>query len=412
MKTKFKCLNVLLLIVSMISCSTVYCQEGVNFEKESWSNTLAKAKAENKIVFVDAYTTWCGPCKMMDAKTFPDEKVGNFFNKNFINIKVDAEKGDGLIIAEKYKIISYPTLFFVNCDGELVHSSAGARIPEELIELGEKVIVMVADSNKSFPSMENRYQSGERGSEFLKNYAYVLFERRMDHQHVFDDYVKTQSNLLTEDNIKFIFDFFRKSSDPYYKFIIKHKAEFDKVVGKKTIDEIFTTILFGEAMFKIKTEADFDILEKDLLEVFNELEAKENLDYFKIHYYFNYTQMAKIRESDNYPTYKKKFFESIISYIEEYEINDSEELNQQAFLITEFADIEDKEILEIALVWVKNSMDQNVYYANANTRALICFKLNKKEEAREYAELAVNIGRKEGEDVSATLDLLKKINIL
>ena len=133
MKTKFKCLNVLLLIVSMISCSTVYCQEGVNFEKESWSNTLAKAKAENKIVFVDAYTTWCGPCKMMDAKTFPDEKVGNFFNKNFINIKVDAEKGDGLIIAEKYKIISYPTLFFVNCDGELVHSSAGARIPEELI---------------------------------------------------------------------------------------------------------------------------------------------------------------------------------------------------------------------------------------------------------------------------------------
>ena len=71
MKTKFKCLNVLLLIVPMISCSTVYCQEGVNFEKESWSNTLAKAKAENKIVFVDAYTTWCGPCKMMDAKTFP-----------------------------------------------------------------------------------------------------------------------------------------------------------------------------------------------------------------------------------------------------------------------------------------------------------------------------------------------------
>ena len=104
----------------------------------------------------------------MDAKTFPDEKVGNFFNKNFINFKVDAEKGDGLIIAEKYKIISYPTLFFVNCDGELVHSSTGARIPEELIELGEKVIVMVADSNNSFPSMEKRYQSGERGSEYLK----------------------------------------------------------------------------------------------------------------------------------------------------------------------------------------------------------------------------------------------------
>ena len=410
MKTIFKCLNLLLFIGSIISSSTVYCQEGVNFEKETWSNTLAKAKAENKIVFVDAYTTWCGPCKKMDAKTFPDEKVGDFFNKNFINIKVDVEKGDGLDIAEKYKIISYPTLFFVNCDGELVHSSVGARIPEELIELGKKAIVMFTDSNKSFHSMEMRYQTGERSSEFLKNYTYVLFERRMDHRHVFDDYVKTQTNLLTEDNIKFISDFLRKSSDPYYKFIIKHKAEFDKVVGKNTIDEIFTNILLGEAMFKIKTEADFDILEKDLLEVFNELRAKENLDYFKISYYFNYTQMAKFQESDNYLTYKKKFFESSVSYIEEYEINDSEELNQQAFLITEFAGVEDKEILEIALVWVKNSMDQDVYYANVNTRALICFKLNKKEEAREYADLAVNLGRKEGVDVSATLDLLKNIN--
>jgi hypothetical protein len=54
MKTIFKCLNLLLFIGSIISSSTVYCQEGVNFEKETWSNTLAKAKAENKIVFVAA----------------------------------------------------------------------------------------------------------------------------------------------------------------------------------------------------------------------------------------------------------------------------------------------------------------------------------------------------------------------
>ena len=123
-----------------------------------------------------------------------------------------------------------------------------------------------------------------------------LLDREMNYHQVFNDYVKTQSDLLTADNIKFISNFTRDSSFPYYEFIIKHKVEFDKVVGKEVIDEIFTTILFGEAMFKIKTEADFDILEKDLLEVFNELEAKENLDYFKTHYYFNYTQMAKIRE--------------------------------------------------------------------------------------------------------------------
>ena len=60
-------------------------KDGIKFEKDNWENTLAKAKAENKIVFVDAYTTWCGPCKKMDANTFPDKKVGDFYNKNFIN---------------------------------------------------------------------------------------------------------------------------------------------------------------------------------------------------------------------------------------------------------------------------------------------------------------------------------------
>ena len=385
-------------------------KDGIKFEKDNWENTLAKAKVENKIVFVDAYTTWCGPCKKMDAKTFPDKKVGDFYNKNFINIKVDAEKGDGLGIAEKYKVNSYPTLFFVNSDAELVHSSVGAKNPEELINLGELVVTMVKDPNKSFLAMEKRYKDGERGSEFLMSYAYVLLDREMNYNQVFNDYVKTQSDLLTSDNIKLISNFTRDSSFPYYEFIIKHKVEFDKVVGKEVIDEIFTTILFGEAMFKIKTEADFDILEKDLLKVFNEQEAKENLDYFKTHYYFNYTQMAKIQKSDKYLIYKKKFFLSSVALIEEYEIQDSEELNQYAFLIAELASADDKEILEKALVWVKKSMDQDVNFANADTRALICYKLSKNEESRKYAELAVNLGRNEGEDVSGTMDLLKKIN--
>ena len=133
-------------------------------------------------------------------------------------------------------------------------------------------------------------------------------------------------------------------------------------------------------MFKIKTDADFDILEKDLLKVFNELEAKENLDYFKTYYYFNYTQMAKMQKSDKYLIYKKKFFLSSVALVEGYEIQDSEELNQYAFLIAELASTDDKEILEKALVWVKKSMDQDVNFANADTRALICYKLSKNEE--------------------------------
>ena len=85
-------------------------------------------------------------------------------------------------------------------------------------------------------------------------------------------------------------------------------------------------------------------------------------------------------------------------------------MNLYAYLIAELASTDDKEILEKALVWVKKSMDQDVNFANADTRALICYKLSENEESRKYAELAVNLGRNEGDDISGLLDLLKKID--
>ncbi len=52
--------------------------QGIQFEHITFAEGLAKAKAENKLIFVDAFTTWCGPCKMLTSKTFPDSAVGTF----------------------------------------------------------------------------------------------------------------------------------------------------------------------------------------------------------------------------------------------------------------------------------------------------------------------------------------------
>ena len=60
---------------------------GISFIEGDWKKVLAKAKAEKKLIFVDAYATWCGPCKKLQKEVFPDAAVGSFFNKNFINAK-------------------------------------------------------------------------------------------------------------------------------------------------------------------------------------------------------------------------------------------------------------------------------------------------------------------------------------
>ncbi len=103
-------------------------ETGINFKSISFADALKLAKKENKIIFIDAYTTWCGPCKMMSSRTFTDVSVGKYFNENFINLKIEMEKDtDGPEIARRYKVQAYPTLLFINGEGKLVHSILGFR---------------------------------------------------------------------------------------------------------------------------------------------------------------------------------------------------------------------------------------------------------------------------------------------
>src|SRR5260221_4585806 len=69
--------------------------EGIHFEQGlTWNEIRAKANAENKFIFMDCYTTWCGPCKFMDVQIFPQEEVGRYFNSHFISVRVQMDRTD------------------------------------------------------------------------------------------------------------------------------------------------------------------------------------------------------------------------------------------------------------------------------------------------------------------------------
>jgi len=111
---------------------------GVEFTQGKWELILAKAKKERKLIFLDAYASWCGPCKRMKHQTFQDKKVAEYFNANFINVAIDMEKGEGIMLSEKYAIDSYPTLLFIKPDGSILRKTVGFHTPEELIVIGKK----------------------------------------------------------------------------------------------------------------------------------------------------------------------------------------------------------------------------------------------------------------------------------
>ena len=176
--------------------------QGIQFEIGSWKEVLQKAKQENKLIFVDLYTTWCGPCKKMAAETFPQQAVGDYFNKNFVNYKIDAEKGEGPELAGKYEVSAYPTLVFVNAAGELVYKFMGVRTADKLIAEGEKAVRLYALA-PSIAAMEKEYEQGKRGKVFLGEYYALLKESGAGGGIVLNEYLKCLSDeeLLLEENV-------------------------------------------------------------------------------------------------------------------------------------------------------------------------------------------------------------------
>src|SRR4030095_10936907 len=127
------------IFIACVTSSSVLGQ-GIEFFHGTWDEALQKAKAEDKLIFVDAFTTWCGPLKNMAANTFPDPAVGEVFNKNFIAMKIDMEKEMGLEFRKKFPVTAYPTLFFIDYDQEVVLKSVGGKSPPDLISIAQGVV--------------------------------------------------------------------------------------------------------------------------------------------------------------------------------------------------------------------------------------------------------------------------------
>lgn len=111
-------------------------QEGIQFKVKSLKEAMAESKKTGKLIFVDCYTNWCGPCKRMAATSFLDSEVGKVFNKQFVNLKVEMEKdADGPEMSRMYRVQAYPTLLILDKDGKLVKQIVGGQTAQGLLDI-------------------------------------------------------------------------------------------------------------------------------------------------------------------------------------------------------------------------------------------------------------------------------------
>ena len=387
-----KIINILLLLfLVQLSLNAQNTEGGISFIHDKFKDALAQAKKENKPIFMDAYTTWCGPCKLMSKKTFTDTTVANLFNKQFVNLKMDMEHGEGPELLQRYGIVAYPTLLFLNGDGEVVHKALGFQNAEQFLTLGKTALA----GEQTLGSWAARYEKGERNGAFLKEYATVLAEAYDAKRfQIADEYLATQTDWKTPTNLAFIYQFTEGVDSKLFSYLVEHKKDFEK---KFTKDEIALKIentahefLFDEKNIPTLSAAD---------SVIRMVSAPDKFDRTSRSYRLSYYRMQGDR-----PNYAK----SAVDYFKKYD-DSAEELNEAA--ATVFEQIDEKKTVAKAVKWAKRSVKLEKRFMNQIVVAQLYQKLGKTAKAQKEARKAIVIAKTTGENYDEATELLEKLKI-
>ncbi len=235
--------------------------KGIKFIEGDWKQALERARQENKLIFMDCYTSWCGPCKQLAKNVFTDPDVANFFNEHFVNLKMDMEKGERKNLKDRYEVKAYPTLFFINGQEKVEHCLVGAPGVKDLLEQAQ-----IVTTGKGLAYAQAEYQKGNRDPEFIQAYLTYLGNASLDDEaeKVSLDYFAT----LDKDNLKEkkYWDIFTKyvndvDSD-LFQYVYEHREEFYSIYGeavvKRKIQNVWT---IGANQF-VNKEGDQMVLDK------------------------------------------------------------------------------------------------------------------------------------------------------
>ena len=223
-------LLVLIASIGLVSPNIANAQ-GIEFFHGSWEEALELANQEDKIIFVDAYTTWCGPCKRMAKLVFTDESVGQFYNRNFVCLKIDMEKEDGLAFQRKYPVSAYPTLYYIAGDGKVVHVTKGGRQAEQFIDLGKTAI----SKNDRSGDYTEAYEKGDRDPKLVYNYIKALNKAGKPTLKIANDYINSQKDLTTEHNLKFILEATTEADSRIFSLLTEYQAKIEAVTSKEAV---------------------------------------------------------------------------------------------------------------------------------------------------------------------------------
>lgn len=378
--------------------------QGISFEHGTFKEALAKAKAENKLLFMDCYTTWCGPCKVMSRDVFPQKGVGDYINAGFISIKVDMEKGEGIDLATNYNVKAYPTLLFINSDGKVVHSLIGSANAEDFIKQAK----IAFKPSEQIEYLEKQFESGNRDLVWVSKYVKALYNA-----YKLEEIAKVGKQVIplmkadqyaTDEGFTILSYVGINYKGKEYNYILKNKSAFiaKKYIGKESFDYLISTSInnyLQEISLRAKT---IEELKKAVAETHKDLLSpqQERMD----NYYYSQYYLTK-KQYDTWFDFNKKQADA------KFLKNKKEALPMYintAYTIAVSPDFEKAGLYEKAISMIENNKTADPESLSVNyCLASLYLKTANKDKALENVNIYITKSLEKGEEQDARALALK-----
>ncbi|SKC95644.1 Peroxiredoxin [Chitinophaga ginsengisegetis] len=397
----------------LLSSKTATEGPGVHFDHAlSWEQVKAKAKAENKYIFMDCYATWCAPCVKMIKELFPRKEMGDFFNDKFICVKLQLDKTDkdddyvkmwykdAQMIHNTYKLPSMPTFLYFSPDGELVHRVPGSEDADRLITKSTDAL----DPEKQYYTLVKKFgQSDKKNTDMMKKLA-IMSQQVMEKDNALryaDMYVNSQDDLLTKENILFLNRFSSSGKLKGFEIFMNYGNRVDEVLGAGVANNRVQEVIFNEEVMPLLTNSagsvpDWKAIQTSVAAKYP-AHAEPVVGKFKAQYYMS---------RNDWPNFQK----SVMAYMKKYgpAFTDKETFNVFARAI--FENSPDRDCITAALGWSKRALaEDGANREFMNVYAGLLHKSGKTKEAVAVMEKAVELASgSEKENYMVTLGKMKK----
>jgi len=354
--------------------------QGIDFYEGDWKDALAEAEKSEKLVFVDAYAEWCGPCKRMAKTTFVDQSVGDFFNANFINLKIDMEKGHGLTFRQDYPVSAFPTLMFLNGKGEIILKTTGAKDVAKIIDFAKKAMGMDDRSG----DYEVAYEEGKRDFDLVYKYVQALNKVGKPSSKIVNDYLRSKPSISDDQMTKFLLAAVTEADSKAFEELIKRKGSAEKLSDKEAVKKTIVDACKKTVSKAVEYESEFLLTEAQ-----NKMRSTYKSDAKAFEYESKLTYYKGLGYTDMY-------LETVEDYCNKVIKKDADAINEIAVDISKNLN-KNKKALTIAEGLAKKASKQGEKADHYITYAQILNLNEKSEDALKAAKKALEITKDNNE---------------